>query len=472
MPINSVTSTRANAARAGYLLVILVATLTNLGFEPNMADVAMRMHRALDLSVHMNDVVDGARNLVLFAGLGAVWLATTHTTHPWKVIARVTALGLVLSFGVEVLQLFSPLRRSSVLDVTTDTLGTFAGALGTLVAFDAVKSKVGKPSYVGIPAFVFALSYGAAVLMETFFPLLRQDLLPNLGGEVKQRLAEAWAAVDPHWTANLPLTDIVIFFPLGVFAVAAAAEAGIPLAVAWPIVALVGAALVTVVELVHGVALVPIVPAAIVVHAVAIAGGALVAALVLHAFATRLGDRGRPRLLLGAYAVVIMVWSWRPFRVELNGQAMAAQFSVEHVIPLRALASRMDLFSVTDVIAQAVLFLPIGALLVVWPLRRTGALRGLFPALYLSVLLEVGKIVVAERFMDVTHILIQCSGAAIGWILVHRAGFRSYGELLGRATSAGRFDRERIADSHLVAGHVVPLPDLGRSGAKARGDGR
>lgn len=459
-------------ARIAYLLIILVATLTNLHFEPNMADVAMRLHRALDLSVHMNDVVDGARNLVLFAGLGAVWLATTHTTRPLRVIARVTALGLVLSFGVEVLQLFSPVRRSSVLDVTTDTLGTLAGALGTLIAFDSVKSKVGKPSYVGIPAFVFALSYGAGILMETFFPLLRQNLLPNVGGEVRQRLGEAWAAIDPHWTANLPLTDIVIFFPLGVFAVATAAEAGIPFAVAWPIVALVGAAVVAGVELAHGVALVPIVPAAIAVHAAAIAGGALVAALSLHAYATRLDGRGRTRLLLAAYAVVTMVWSWRPFRLEVNRQAMAAQFSVEHLIPLRALASRMDLFSVTDVITQFVLFLPIGALLVVWPLRRTGALRGLFPALYLSVILELGKIVVAERFMDVTHILIQCSGAAIGWLLIHRAGFRSYGELLGPVTSAGRFDRERVADPHLVAGHVVPLPDLGRGGAEARRDRR
>ncbi len=474
MPTNpvSVTSSRANAARAGYLLIILVATLTNLHFEPNMADVAMRLHRALDLSVRMNDVVDGARNVVLFAGLGAVWLATTHTTRPLRVIARVTALGLVLSFGVEVLQLFSPLRRSSILDVTTDTLGTLAGALGTLVAFESVKSKVGKPSYVGIPAFVFALSYGAAILMETFFPLLRQDLLPNLGGEVRQRLAEAWAAIDPHWAANLPLTDIVIFFPLGVFAVATAAEAGIPFAVAWPIVALVGTAMVALVELAHGVALLPIVPAAILVHAAGIAGGALVAALGLNAYAARLSDRARPKLLLTAYAIILMTWSWRPFRLELNPQAMAAQFSVEHLIPLRALASRMDLFSVTDVVAQFVLFLPIGALLTVWPLRRGGPLGGLFPALYLSVLLELGKIVVAERFLDVTHILIQCSGAAIGWLLIHRAGFRSYGALFGRASSAGRFDRERVADPHLVTAHVVPLPDLGRSGAKARGDGR
>lgn len=429
--VTSVTSTRATVARVAYLLIICVATLSNLGFDPNTTDVAMRVHRALGLTVHMNDLVDGARNLVLFAGLGAVWLATTRTTSPLRVVARVTAIGFVLSFGVEVLQLFSPIRNASILDVITDTLGTLAGALGTVFAFEAVKARVGKRSYVGIPAFVFAVSYGAAILMEAFFPLLRQDMLPSVSSGVGDRLAQAWAAVDAHSMTRFPLTDIAIFFPLGLFAVAAAAELGVPFAVSWPTVAIVGGALLAIVELLHGIALVPIVPGAIIIHVAALAIGSALAPRLLKAFGKRLHQRGRPRLLAAAYAVEIMVWSWRPFRLDVDAQGMAAQFSVVHLIPLRALASRMDLFSVTDVIAQFVLFLPLGALLAVWPLRRRGALRGLLPVLYLSVVLELGKIVVADRFMDVTHILIQCAGAAIGWLLIHRAGFKVNGELLG-----------------------------------------
>lgn len=435
MPGTSVTSTRATMARVAYLLIIGVATLSNLGFDPNSADVAMRLHRALGLTVHMNDVVDGARNLVLFAGLGAVWLATTRTTRPLRVVARVTALGFVLSFGVEVLQLFSPIRDASILDVTTDTLGTLAGALGTVAAFEAVKARVGKRSYVGIPAFVFAVCYGAAVLMETFFPLLRQDLLPSVSSGVGDRLTQALAAVDAHPLTRFPLTDIAIFFPLGIFVVAAAAEMGVPFAVSWPTVAVVGGVLLATLELLHGIALVPIVPGAIIVHVVSLAVGAALAPRLLKPFGKRLRQRSRPRVLAAMYAVELMVWSWRPFRFEVDAQAMAAQFSVVHLIPMRALASRMDLFSVTDVIAQFVLFLPLGALLAVWPLRRSGALRGLLPVLYLSVILELGKIVIADRFMDVTHVLIQCSGAAIGWLLIRRAGFNDSGELLGDQVS-------------------------------------
>ena len=111
---------------------------------------------------------------------------------------------------------------------------------------------------------------------------------------------------------------------------------------------------------------------------------------------------------------------------------MTDQFTADHLIPLQALASRGDLFSVTDVVAQGVIFFPLGALLAVWPLRRKGSLRGLLPAIYLAIVLEVAKIPIAERFMDVTHILIQSAGAALGFLLVRRMGYKVQGELLNR----------------------------------------
>ena len=76
------------------------------------------------------------------------------------------------------------------------------------------------------------------------------------------------------------------------------------------------------------------------------------------------------------------------------------------------------------------IFFPLGALLAVWPLRRRGLLRGMLPAIYLAVVLEVGKIPIADRFMDVTHILIQSAGAALGFLLVRRMGYTVNGELL------------------------------------------
>jgi glycopeptide antibiotics resistance protein len=332
--------------------------------------------------------------------------------------------------AVETVQLFSPLRNSSLFDVTTNTLGALLGAWGTFVVLRWVQRRRGTRMYVGIPAAIFALAYGTAIAAEAFFPLLREPTLPNVVSGIRSRIAEGLGAFDASTLLALPVTDLFLYLPVGVFAVAAAAEAGVPFSTAWPVVAVLGAALMAGLEIVHAVALEAINAGALLVHVIAITLGAILAARALPRFA-KLGHQERPLFALGTYAVIIAMWSWRPFRLELSASAMAEQFTREHVIPLAALAIRGDLFSVTDVIAQCLLFLPVGALLAVWPLRRSGVLRKVLPAVYLSVVLEVGKIAVADRFMDVTHILIQCAGAGIGYALMRLAGFRPYGELLG-----------------------------------------
>jgi hypothetical protein len=170
----------------------------------------------------------------------------------------------------------------------------------------------------------------------------------------------------------------------------------------------------------------------------------LLAARLLPSFSRRVRGRDRPALLAVAYGVTVMFWSWRPFRLQVTAKSMAVQFSAIHLVPLMALSARFDLFTVTDIIAQFLLFLPLGALVAVWPVRREGWLRGMWPVVYLSVVLEFGKIVVAERFLDVTHVLIQCAGAGIGWALVRRAGFGRYGEMLPAAEGTGSARRAKI----------------------------
>ncbi|MGH7624324.1 MAG: VanZ family protein, partial [Gemmatimonadaceae bacterium] len=198
-------------------------------------------------------------------------------------------------------------------------------------------------------------------------------------------------------------------------------------------------------------------------HVVAVAAGALLAARMLPSFSRRFHGRERPALLAVAYAVTVMFWSWRPFRLQVDAPSMAEQFSAIHLVPLMALSARFDLFTVTDIIAQFLLFLPLGALVAVWPVRRAGWLRGMWPVVYLSVVLEFGKIVVAERFLDVTHVLIQCAGAGIGWALVRRAGFEQYGEILPATT---RTDAPLPAD--VPVGNARGRPDWGGLRRKMR----
>ena len=429
---SSMTPGHARAARLAYVVIVLVATLSNLHLDPTWADVAPRLARALNLSPHWSDAIDAARNVLLFAGLGAVWVATSRLARPSATLLTLAIVSLLLSGSVETIQLFSPVREASLIDVTTDTIGGLIGGLVTLGAFAVIDEGAGKRSHIGIPAVILAAGYGLATIMEAFIPLFRQDLLPNLGGGIGDRIGRAIVALRPESLTQIPFTDLFIFFPAGVFAVVALTESGLPSAVAALIVVCGAAILYPAIEVVHGVAAEPIILGAALIHVVGAATGAIVAAYWLAPFSRRFSVRMRARIVAIAYALVIMVWSWRPFRLDLSSGSMTDQFTADHLIPLQALASRGDLFSVTDVVAQGVIFFPLGALLAVWPLRRKGSLRGLLPAIYLAIVLEVAKIPIAERFMDVTHILIQSAGAALGFLLVRRMGYKVQGELLNR----------------------------------------
>ena len=416
-------------ARAAYVALILIATLSNLNIDTNSADVHFRLVRAFHIAPELHDVVDGVRNIALFAGLGAIWIATTRARSLIGPIILVTLLGTFLGVLSETAQLFSKIRNSSILDVLTNGGGTLLGALAMAGVMHWLASYRNRKSFVGMPAVGFALSYGVSVAMEAFAPLLRNEKLPNLGGSVAARIGRAIHAMQWSSVFDIPLVDVIIFAPAGIFAVAAMMESGTSPGVAWPIVGIVGAILAAVIEVVHGVTGQPIQLGAILSHSIAIAAGAWLAATYLSRLTRQFPIDRQVRALMIVYCAVIACWSWRPFVPELSMISIREQFTAQHWIPLRALASRVDVFTVTDIVAQFLLYVPLGALLSVWPLETKGPWRALYPAVYFSIALEAGKIVIAERFFDITHILIQLSGAAIGWLLLRRLSFPVRGSI-------------------------------------------
>jgi hypothetical protein len=280
-----------------------------------------------------------------------------------------------------------------------------------------------------VPLFTFALSYGTAVLAEAFIPLLRDTKLPNYGGGIAVRVDRAIAMMQLSSIREVPVVDIVLFAPAGAFAVAALSELGVSYRSAWIIVAMLGAMLCGALEVLHGVGSFPIELGAWLTHTLAIGVAAWGAARWLPHGLHRLRGTRRPRAVLLGYSIVLLCWSWRPFVPKLDSASIASHFTAVHWIPLFALAQRFDLFTVTDIITQFALYLPLGALLAVWPLRTEGRWSHLWPAIYLATVGELGKILLAERFFDITHILLQIAGAAIGWVIVRGAGFAPYGEV-------------------------------------------
>src|SRR5204863_6283011 len=201
--------------RLAYVAIILLATMTQLHFSPDLTAAGERLVRAFTPSLGWRDAIDGLRNTVLFAGLGAVWVVSSRSGNVRAEIRRSTLVGLALSATVEGLQVFSPVRTASIVDVTTNTLGALLGAGGVALLIAAVVAAKGARSYLGVPTFLLAAAYGSAALCEGLTPLFGPAALPWTAGGPLGRLNAALAAAGPISFDSLPLVDLPLFAPAG-----------------------------------------------------------------------------------------------------------------------------------------------------------------------------------------------------------------------------------------------------------------
>ena len=241
---------RFRAARWGYFAVVLLATLTQLHPSGDLTAAGARLVRAFTPSLGWRDAIDGLRNTVLFAGLGAVWVVTSLSGNVRAEIRRATLVGLALSATVEGLQVFSPVRTASIVDVTTNTLGALLGSGGVALLIAAVVAAKGGRSYLGVPTFLVAAAYAGAALCEALTPLFGQAALPWTAGGPVGRLGAALAAAGPISFDTLPLVDLLLFAPVGFLCVMLLREGGRE--ARWQGVAGAGVVLLLVAELGHG----------------------------------------------------------------------------------------------------------------------------------------------------------------------------------------------------------------------------
>ena len=418
------------AARLAYVAIILFATVTELHFSPDLTAAADRLARAFTPSLGWRDAIDGLRNTVLFAGLGVTWVMSSLSGRVGAEIERATLVGFGLSVTVEGLQVFSPVRTASIVDVTTNTLGAFAGAVVVALFLAALHRARGARSYLGVPTLLLTGAYTLAVLCEALTPLFRSTPLPGLNGGPLDRWRGALALAQPLRLGAVPWSDLLLFAPAGFLVVMLLTERGRSARQTWQPVAAAGAACAFGAELVHGMFGLSIRWEAAAIHALALGAGAWWAKRRLSLLSQTLRGETRALAVIAAYAVLLVVWGWRPFLPQTEFGAIAQQLTPAHLVPLASLAQRMDVFSVLHVAQQFLLFLPLGCLLAVWPLRLRGRWSHLWPAVWLAWGIEVGHLVLADRYLDVTNALIACAGLGIGWLALRRSGFARYGEAL------------------------------------------
>ena len=412
------------AARLVYLAVIGVATLSSIRWDFDSSSVSRRLARLLNPSVSARDAVDAIRNVLLFAGWGLVWVLTARSPSRTRALIAACLTGAVISIGVEFLQLFSWTRTPSALDVATNTTGALLGGLGLLAAERILAVQGSRRSLLGIPALVFAACYGAAVLGEALIPLFRQDPLPGVYGGPVARFTAAAGRFEWGSLYAVPWMDLMLFMPAGLMAVAALAERGLPIGRAAVWVAAAGGLLMAGTEIAHAALGLPIEVGAILLHGAAVAIGAVLAIPALPALERRWQGSERARAVMAAYAVLLLVWALRPYIPETDLGEIRSELLSEWYVPLRLLSMRGDVFSAVDVLIGFLLYMPLGALLSVWPLGGR-ILRGLLPALLLAAAAELAQVLVVGRTLDITDILVHSAGAAAGWALLRRGGFNS-----------------------------------------------
>lgn len=415
-------------ARVAYVLVLLIATLTPFNLDTAPGEIALRLARAFSLRVSGMDAIDGARNVVLFMGWGAVW-ALTATGNATRVMINATWTGMLISISVEAIQLLASNRKSSILDVSTNTAGSLLGAVGLILLIYLARERRGARSFVGIPTMLFAASYTAAVFFEAFSPLFSEGVIDGVHGGPFARLSFALDAMGEQSLFDVTWSDLLLFPPAGALLVAAWSEAGRTYTSAFWRAVILGWILVVVAEVMHGGLGQPVELGAILLHGIAIMLGAWLAMHYLGRLTVALRGRTRVLVVLLVYIACLAAWAWRPLMPEMSLEGIATKFTGDWYKPLAGLSLRYDFFTVVDVCNQFLLYLPFGALLAVWPLRLTGWLKGPLPAVWTAVALEAGQVFVVGRMLDITDLIIMVCGASIGWAVVRRAGYPVYGQL-------------------------------------------
>lgn len=415
--------------RIGYLLILLLATLTDLEPVLDPAAVAARAEGAVSFDLTPKDAIDAVRNVVLFAGWGLIWMATARAGGTARSLGLAVGTGVAISVGVETAQLFSRVRNASPLDVLYNGGGALIGALLLVLAVRRLARYTRTRSFVGLPAVVFAASYWVAVLGEALIPLFRQERL-SVYGDPLSRFVTVLRAFDPASVAVLPLSEIVLFAPAGFLLATALVEAGWGYRRSGWIAAAAGSLLIVVVEVARAAASVIVPAGPILVHVGAVSAGAAAAALLLPVVARRLRGAERPQLLFALYVGVVALWYLRPYVPELSPSAWLDELAGNWWMPMAFAAARMDLFSVIDVTNAFFLFLPVGALLAIWPFRRGSRWGGIVPGLVLAAVVEAMQLFVVGRTLALADMLIAAAGVWTGWVVLTRAGFPPRGQML------------------------------------------
>ncbi len=399
-------------------LFVLYGTTIPFDFSASTAQVAAKFQKVLEQPWQAASRMDIVSNVLLFVPWGflcSIWLADRgHGYAVSLILASLT--GVALSGFAEFLQLFTPTRTTSLIDVATNLSGSVAGAvIGWPLARWA--SPLARPwlgrMVSGRPMLAGSLLVVAGLMISDLAPFDVSIDLGDVKTSIKSaRLIPFGPAVDgsefpaePWSWARETLTWTLVG---GVFMLAfreagrtgfraiggsAAAAGGLSLAI--EVLQLTIRSRATDATSVFW----------------SLAGSILGAAMV-----GRSGAADSRRWLGPAMAlwfVIGIIEAWTPPNFAWPATRV---LTPERLVPFLGYYRRTDIYALADLISQTLFFVPLGALLAVrHPRISAPACVGI--GLLLGVVLEAGQLFLADRTSEITDALSAGFGAGMGlWL--------------------------------------------------------
>ena len=407
--------------RLGYLACIGIATLLQLGFDAAPYNVSARFQRALHPPMSFRDIIDGARNIALFLGWGAVWVLTSPAPSRWRDVVRATVLGGLASLTVESMQLFSLHRMASVADLTTNTLGSLLGAVTFWLVEQRAMTDMRRGTLLGVPGWLPA---GALVLTGAglaFAPSGRVAMtiawLPTPMG--RARMIWNFPAASVTWVGVL--SDVAVWLAVGLtVAIAISDRTGrvrLRQLAAW---LLIVPAMLLSAHLGRAMAGLQREELTLVLQGGSAAIGLATGLLLVPSWRTRVTARTTRALQLGLLVTALgAIMAWTPATWVVTAANRPA-LSWNQLIPMMSLFQRQDLSSVFLVLQKAGAGAALGACLAAR--KRNGAPSpGLRAAALVAILWEVGQLLSPGRYPDITDVIIVAAAAGLAAVLVARA---------------------------------------------------
>jgi glycopeptide antibiotics resistance protein len=398
---------------------IVYATMLPFDFTATGELIRSRVHRLWERPLRgsggsWHDVYS---NILLFMPWGfllAIWRAGRSSS--WlAAVAWALLSGACLSGFVEFVQVFAPERYTSFLDLATNTLGSVVGAvIGWPLSrwIWPIASVRIRRLLLSRPVAACALAVMVGLLVADLSPtyvrheehataakLKRVQLIPFglLSGERPLEAALRFSAETLTWTL---IGGLLVLAAResgrdGVRAVGSAVALAGCLSLALEVTQLVVPG-----RVVDGTSV-----------ALAVVGSALGAITV-----TQSAKRDPRRWItpgLAVWCVATLLAAWSPLRFAWPDPPF---WRTEMLVPFWSYFGSRNLEDLTDVVGQAMVFLPLGALLAAQSWRQT-FLGTILIGFGLGLLLESGQVFLPDRSADMSDAISAATGAGLGLAL-------------------------------------------------------